>query len=256
MKGSNEPISDSDLQALVDGRLPPERCAEVEAYLAAHPEEAKRVRAYGEQKAVLHALFDPVLSEEIPPPLYRILQRSRVRRFARGAAAAGVYLLVGGLLGWWLHGLQRPPDSLSTLLVERAASAHVVYTPEVRHPVEVRADEEAHLVRWLTKRLDAPVKAPNLNALGYRLVGGRLLPAEGSSPAAHFMYEDAQGKRLTLYVRRNPTAERDTAFRFAELGKVRLFYWIDGPLGYALVAELEREGLLKLANAVYQQLER
>ncbi len=256
MKGSHEPILDADLQALVDGCLSPERGAEVEAYLAAHPEEARRVRAYGEQKAVLHALFDPVLSEEVPQSLHRVLQRSRAQRFARGAAAAGFYLLLGGLLGWWLHGLHGRSDNLSTLLVERAASAHVVYTPEVRHPVEVRADEEAHLVKWLTKRLHAPVKAPNLNALGYRLVGGRLLPAEGSSPAAHFMYEDAQGKRVTLYVRRNSTAERNTAFRFAELGKVRLFYWIDGPLGYALVAELEREGLLKLANVVYQQLER
>ncbi len=132
----------------------------------------------------------------------------------------------------------------------------MVYTPEVRHPVEVRADEEAHLVRWLTKRLDAPVKAPNPNALGYRLVGGRLLPAEGASPAAHFMYEDAQGKRVTLYVRRNPSADRSTAFRFTQLGNVRLFYWIDGPLGYALVAEFEREPLLTLANTVYQQLER
>ncbi len=256
MKSGSESIPESDLQAFVDGRLPPERHAEVEAYLAAHPEEAARVQAYREQKAALHALFDPVQGEEIPPAMYRVLERPRWRGLARGAVAAALYLVVGGIGGWWLHGLHLQQQRLHAVLVERAASAHIVYTPEVRHPVEVRAEEEAHLVKWLTKRLDAPVKAPNLDALGYRLVGGRLLPAEGSSPAAQFMYEDGQGKRVTLYVRRNPSADRSTAFRFTQLGNVRLFYWIDGPLGYALVAELEREPLLKLANAVYQQLER
>ena len=44
----------------------------------------------------------------------------------------------------------------------RAANAHAVYVPEVRHPVEVGADQEAHLVQWLSKRLAVPVRAPAL----------------------------------------------------------------------------------------------
>ncbi|MBC7975048.1 MAG: hypothetical protein H7138_08690 [Myxococcales bacterium] len=55
----------------------------------------------------------------------------------------------------------------------------------MRHPVEVKAQEE-HLSRWLTRRLNVPVKLFDLWAQGFELVGGRLLPdAEG--PSAQLM---------------------------------------------------------------------
>ncbi len=170
-------------------------------------------------------------------------------------AAALVYVVVGVAIGWWLHGIPLPDTEIATFPVEQAANAHAVYTPEVLHPVEVTSEQEAHLVKWLSKRLGAPVQAPNLAQLGYRLVGGRLLPAP-SGAAAQFMFENQHGMRLTLYVVRNADAGADTAFRFAQHGDIRLFYWIDGPLGYALVGEVERENLLEIANAVYHAINR
>ena len=68
------------------------------------------------------------------------------------------------------------------------------------------ADQEAHLVAWLSKRLGTQLKIPQLSGLGFNLVGGRLLPGD-QGPVAQFMYQDAQGQRLTLYVRTN----RDTS---------------------------------------------
>jgi len=44
-----------------------------------------------------------------------------------------------------------------------------------RHAVEVRAQEE-HLARWLTRRIDLPVKLFDLREQGFELIGGRLLP--------------------------------------------------------------------------------
>ena len=38
------PIGEDDLQAALDGRLPPERRALVERYLATHPEAARHLR--------------------------------------------------------------------------------------------------------------------------------------------------------------------------------------------------------------------
>jgi anti-sigma factor RsiW len=138
-------------------------------------------------------------------------------------------------------------------LPQQAALAHVVYSPEVLHPVEVRADDEAHLVHWLSKRLGAPVRAPHLRDSGYELVGGRLLPGE-TGPAAQFMYQDATGRRLTLYVRIAAADNRETAFRYAQEGKVGVFYWVDGPFGYALSGELDRPRLLQVAESVYRAL--
>jgi anti-sigma factor RsiW len=128
-----------------------------------------------------------------------------------------------------------------------------VYTPEVLHPVEVGADQEAHLVKWLSKRLDQPLKAPDLGGLGFRLVGGRLLPG-GEKPAGQFMYENASGRRLTLYVSTDLAGNHETAFRFAQERGANVFYWVDGLLGYALVADMDRGPLLQAAETVYRQI--
>jgi anti-sigma factor RsiW len=89
--------------------------------------------------------------------------------------------------------------------------------------------------------------------LGYELVGGRLLPGE-KGPVAQFMYQDKNGQRLTLYIKTDTGAERETAFRFSQEGTVGVFYWIDRRLSYALSGEVRKEELLKVANAVYQKL--
>jgi len=94
---------------------------------------------------------------------------------------------------------------------------------------------------------------PHLADLGYSLVGGRLLPGD-RGPVAQFMYQDTKGQRLTLYVRVNADDSRETAFRFAQEHGVGVFYWLDGKLGYALSGELERNELLRVATAVYRQL--
>ena len=107
---------------------------------------------------------------------------------------------------------------------------------------------------WLSKRLGAPVRAPKLEAVGYSLVGGRLLPGD-NGPVAHFMYQCNRGTRITLYVRTEAAGNRETAFRYARENNVGVFYWVDRKLGYALSsADISKEDLLKVANAVYQQL--
>jgi len=89
--------------------------------------------------------------------------------------------------------------------------------------------------------------------IGYSLVGGRLLPSPGG-PAAQFMYQDAEGGRLTLYVSSGRSGNLETAFRYVEEGPVGAFYWIDGAFGYALVGEIEKNDLLRGARLVYNQL--
>jgi anti-sigma factor RsiW len=202
----------------------------------------------------LHQLYDPVLAEPVPERLRA--RRGRWRSMAIAAGWMALGLAVGVLAGWQLHALRagQPPQAEVPGFVKRAAVAHAVYSPEVRHPVEVGADQEQHLVAWLSKRLGAPLRAPHLEDVGYALVGGRLLPGE-SGPVAHFMYQGKQGTRVTLYVRSNAPGNQETAFRYSAEGNVKVFYWIDRKLGYALSAEdVAKDDLLKVANAVYQQL--
>jgi len=246
---SGAPVTEADLHAYVDGALPPARAAEVEAYLAERPDEAARVAAYREQIQALRRDFDRVMDEPVPERLLRPRRLGVVRRYA---AIAG-WIVLGGAIGWELHAFTSERQVEATAWARRAAMAHVTYSPEVRHPVEVGADQEAHLVAWLSKRLGTPLKVPHLGALGYALVGGRLLPGD-RGPVAQFMYQDGKGLRLTLYVRANPDATQETAFRFSQEQGISVFYWLDKKLGYALSGEIDKGDLLRVADAVYKQL--
>jgi anti-sigma factor RsiW len=247
-------ITEEELQAYVDGRLAQARRAEVESYLGSHPEDSARIQAYIEQGERLRALYAPVLEEPVPGRLLRA-QRPKWRPYALAAS----WVLLGGAAGiaagWQLHAsrTESSPQPQTPGFVKRAAVAHATYSPEVRHPVEVGADQEAHLVAWLSKRLGAPVRAPKLESVGYSLVGGRLLPGD-NGPVAHFMYQGKQGTRVTLYLRTDAGNNRETAFRYAAEGNVKTFYWIDRKFGYALsTSDIAKDDLLKVADAVYQQ---
>jgi len=261
MSSSRIPIHDEQLSAWLDGELnAPERQAEraaVEAWLHDHPEDAARVRLWAADGEALRARLAPLLDEPVPQALRdTVLRRPwALPRWGMAAAAAGL-LLAGGALGagglWQWQ--QRHATALAAAApsswVQRAAAAHAVYVPEPRHAVEVGAQEE-HLARWLTRRIDVPVKLFDLREQGFELVGGRLLP-DGSGKSAQLMYQDAQGLRVTVYLRK-PEVGTPAAFRYERQGNLGLFYWVESGAGYALVGGLPKEQLLALAQAIYNQ---
>ena len=244
-------LSDDDIHAYVDGVLDPGQRAEIERRLAEDGPASERVAAYRRNNAALRAAYQPLLEAPVPTRLRRAGKRAP-RWLLRYAAAIG-WLALGGLLGWFLHATSASKQADAPPLAKQAAIAHAVYVPEVRHPVEVGAEQHAHLVGWLSKRLGASLKTPNLAPLGFDLVGGRLLPGS-RGPVAQFMYQDSKGQRLTLYVRTDNMSNRETAFRFSQEGNIGVFYWLDGKFGYALSGELEKGELLRVATAVYRQL--
>ncbi|MDQ2822683.1 MAG: anti-sigma factor [Pseudomonadota bacterium] len=261
------PVTEADLHAYIDGRLPAARVAEVEAYLAVHPVEAARLQAYSAQNAALHRLFDATLGEAIPARMASAPPRQNNRHWHWQALAAGLAIaLVSGGAGWGLRGAlpqgqmvarDGEPAYQQTAwsgLAHQAAIAHAVYSPDVRRPVEIGADQEDQLVKWLSKRMNSTIRPPHLGKLGYELIGGRLLPGT-SGPVAQFMYHDSAGQRLTLYVSTEQARNKDTGFRFAKEGQVNVFYWIDGKFGYALSGGIDKGALARIAGAVYEQLE-
>lgn len=261
------PITEADLQAWIDGLLPEARRAEVDAYLASHPAEAERLAAYRAQNEALRRLFDPVLQESVPPRLHRTERPLRSVRVQRIAAAAA-FAFIGVAAGWTVRGhiderarlAQSSQSAQATVMASaeaalprQAALAHVVYSPDVRRPVEIGAEQEDQLVAWLSKRIGADVKPPRLSQIGYELIGGRLLPG-ANGPVAQFMYHDQSGQRLTLYVSTEHPTSRETGFRFTQEGPVNVFYWIDGRFGYAISAGIDRAELSRVAAEVHRQL--
>lgn len=252
---AKDQLTDTELNAYVDGELAPEEQRAVEKQLATDPEAAARVAEFRRLNDAIHARYAPVLDEPVPSAMQNAVagdpQPSQKWDWRRIAAAVAL-LLAGGAAGYILRGAPDTAPAVGMSLVDNAVSAHAVYVSEVRHAVEVDASEEKHLVKWLTKRIGADVHAPALNTLGFTLLGGRLLPHDGG-PAAQFMYENSAGRRLTIYVRR-AGKEENTAFQFGRARGLSAFYWIDRPLAYALVGELSREDLLVVARTTYDQL--
>lgn len=248
----SSPIGEIDLHAYVDGHLDATRRAEVEAYLAAQPEAATTVQALRTQNLALHRLYDPVLNEAVPLHLTNALQPWRRPR----AIAAGLAWLACGLAAGWLARGWTPAPAGQTVFAQKALAAHVLYVAEQRHPVEVPAEQQAHLVAWLSKRLAAPIRAPDLQEQGFSLLGGRLLPGDDNAPLAQLMYEAAGGERLTLTVRHAARAQPETGFKLLERDGNSVFYWIDRDYGYALSGNIGKQRMLAVAHAIDTQLRR
>jgi len=270
----NDRPLDDKLSAWLDDELNKEQRAEIDAWLRDNPEDAARVRLWAADRDVLRARLGPSLDEPVPTRLAQVVWSHSPTtvtpgwwRMAAGIMVFAVGLALGSGAMWrWQRGSAEPPDPADpagTGWEQRAALAHSVYTPEVRHPVEVAvagktADEsraqEEHLSRWLTKRLGMPVKLFDLRAQGYELIGGRLLP-DTSAPSAQLMYQrigDPMAPRVTVYLRK-PDSATPTAFRYDRQDDLGMFYWVEGPTGYALVGSLPREQLLALSEAIYKQ---
>ncbi|VWB23258.1 anti-sigma factor [Burkholderia aenigmatica] len=266
-----------DLNAYADGRLPAARRQAIEAYLAANPDAATHVAAWRRNDALLRSELDPLLNEPLPQHLIppSILVAARKARWSSNAnvqsrlriLAMSIGCLVVGIgAGWVGRGALNESVPMQRFANDALVS-HVVYAPERKHMVEVPAGDEAHLVAWLSKRLDAHLYIPDLAPLGYRLIGGRQTVA-ADAPAAMLMYEDKTGTRISVQLRRMPN-DRDTAFRvemlppdigvrvaaFSEIDRPRpmAFYWVDQGLGFAVSGPLARPKLLAVAQAVYQQ---
>lgn len=250
---SHRPITEDDLHACVDRVLEPERQAEVAAYLDEHPDVARRVSAFSDQRNLLRAALAPIADEPLPPQLHlsRMIE-SRHRRWpAWWAIAAMLMLSLGGVGGWVMRGsLQASPVGLAALAQE-AADSYKVYAPDRVRPVEMRANDSAQLVQWVSNRLKQPVKLPDLTGSGYRLMGGRLI-ATSHGPAAMFMYDDDRGDRLVVLTR-PMKSDQSAPMAPHSGGDVSGFAWADGGMGYSLVGQAAADVLKPIANEVRRQ---
>ena len=197
-----QPITEAELQAYADGRLAAGRRAEVDAWLAAHPEDAERIAAYEGVREELRSLYDQVLAEPVPERLERAARgksrshdggsRWRAAAIAAGLTIAGVAL--GGIAGWNLHGWRAGPTAAAdgtVAMARRAAVAHAVYSPEVRHPVEVGADQEQHRALLGRKERDGAVQIAHYQGIALRRTQGEL---------RHFVLEAVRGARRAQLV--------------------------------------------------------
>ena len=249
---NNRPIAEDDLHAYVDRALEPEREAEVAAYLDKHPDVAKRVAGFSNQRDLLRSALSPIAEEPLPPQLNlaRIIESQRRRPSSfRWAIAAMLMLSIGGLGGWVIRGATESATSGLTALAQEASESYKVYASDHIRPVELRDSTE--LAQWVSSQLRQPIKLPDLSQSGYRFMGGRVVPT-AHGPAAMFMYDDDRGDRLVVLTR-PMTSDQNAPMAPHSGSGVAGFSWADGGMGYSLVGSGATESLRPLANEIRRQ---
>ncbi len=244
--------TEAELNAYVDGELGPEALAAVERHLAAEGEDARRIADYRAIGEALHALYDPVLAEAVPSRLEAATERRRAAAVAwtMRIAAALLLLVVGAAGGWMARQTISGGEATQVAFTRQAINAHRLYSVEVRHPVEVEAADETHMSSWLSRRLGKEIKPPALGGAGFKLVGGRLLPADGK-PAAQFMYENTGGQRLTLFFA-VAAGGGDASYRYVQDGSTLSLFWYTDGFACALTGEFEQKDLMAFAREIYR----
>ena len=254
---SKLPINEDDVHAYADRQLSPERRAAFEQAAERDPSLAAKVADIERQNAWLRDGLDALLHEPLPQRLVDAASKPRPARrswrWLATAAIAASTLAIGLGGGWYLRDAMLETAGTPTTFAREAAFTHALYAADINRPVEIWASEEKRLVAWLSKRLDYPLHAPDLNAAGYALVGGRLV-AGNERPTALFMYENPAKQRLTLQVRKLPDGTQEAAFRYAVEDGVGVYYWVDDRCAYALSGNVSKHDLLEVGRLVYAQL--
>src|SRR5262245_66082570 len=99
------PVTADELHAYVDGLLPPDRRAAVEAWLAAHPNDAAEVAEWRIQADAIRSRYGAIANEPVPAR-FDLDRLAQPRRSWRAIAAATILAAVVGVAaGWIAHGV-------------------------------------------------------------------------------------------------------------------------------------------------------
>jgi len=254
----DSPVTEDELHAYIDGELPAERKATIATWLSEHPEQAALVASWRAQAEAIRGRYGGVAEEPVPERLKldQVLKRDRAngRSWAAMAAAAAIVAFVSGsAAGWMARGASAAAPTGFDVFASEALDAYKLYVVEVRHPVEVPGSERAHMTQWLSKRLGEDLRIPELQAIGLKLVGGRLLPGP-TGAAAFYMYENPSGERFTIYCAK--ADQPPSAFRYVSDEKFAAFYWADDKIAYVVSGPADRGQLESVTKAIYEQIDK
>lgn len=238
--------SEADLHAYVDGQLDADARAEIECWLAAHPEHAAVVADWKRDAERLRT--SQALPEGWPtnPALEPVHLRRRVRARRRVrlgmAAAVLVSLTLGTGVGWQAKQVQ---VASARLPMADAVSAYRLFAVSDSGGT-LDAAARVQLQDWLSQHFGPLGAMPDLQALGFRLVGGQRLSTEQGA-AAMLVYADASGTRIGVYVRpggwfREPGQRRD--------GELLAQYWSQGNTSFAVVSPFDDRRAHGVASAL------
>lgn len=239
-------VSETNLNAYLDGQLPPDQTTNLEARFAEDAEASNRLDAMTEQKKALRAALMAMPASEGSPKTLDLEQRlaSRLRqreRISSGTWAAGSWLrkVAAAVLlvaaGWGGHMTYADLSHPLPEYVAEAAGAHLVFADNPLRPADVDPTQPLQMASWLSSRLGKSITVPSLEPLNISFISARLLGTK-EGPLAQVVYEDQDSHRMTLSIAPH-SYQGNTGIIHAERDGVNLAYWSDAELSYVLAAK-------------------
>jgi len=250
-------VDDSLLMSYVDGELPPEQRAEVEAAIAHSEDLSARVaamrasclpyRAAYERQGVppvpesLKRRIDELVSVSAPP------QRSGRRAPMQWLAAAFVAGAVcSGLLTGYLGALT-PFHSNVSPWVRSVAEYQVLYGRETVASIKEDSATTEQVLADIRQRDGMPVRVPDLREAGLKFKRVQRLDYH-DRPLVQMVYLPERGDPVALCVIEDPHA--DEPIRSQQVGEMKTVTWRANRMAYVLLAKDTSVDLQKMAEQI------
>ncbi len=255
-------IEPEKLSAFLDGELNPRETAVIEAALAEDPALQAELERLMEADTLAQAAFQDMADEPVPLAMAAAIKSAPVAeppanqsaapfgRIGQLLAVAVLCLAIGGSGGWFAAQNGTPAVQTAGWIAD-IADYHAVYSGQVRHLVEVPAQEAEHIQTWLTATIGAEVRIPDLSEHGLTFEGARLLVAAGK-PVSQLMFSDTQGRIVALCqiatATPQPEAKVDTLDGFS------LVSWGGAGANFVIVGDEGRLDLEAIATTAATQV--
>jgi anti-sigma factor RsiW len=249
-------IDDTDLMAYVDGNLPPERSAEVEAAVAASPDLAARLRLMRASALPYVAAFEA----QVLPPLPGEL-RQRIAALASGHSARRHPLSSWpGLVAAFAAGvfccaiiLRLPLPEATSLSaaaqvdpwIKAVADYQELYSRATLANVREDPALSALVITDLRTNDGMNVQVPDLSNEGFSFKRVQRLSFRQRA-VAQMAYLPAHGEPLAVCVTRDERP--DEAPRALQLGELQSVTWRHDRLSYVLLGQRPARDLLELGQ--------
>lgn len=252
-------IDDRDLLAYADGRLAPERRAEIEAAMASSADVARRVSVMRASALPYAAAFEAQSLPPVPPELSRRIRalvsadRQRQQRVQwawprmAGVFAAGVLCCAVALRLLSFGVTPLAPAAQVEPWIQAVADYQQLYSRATVMHVTEDPQLSARVVSDLWTADGIKLVVPDLRAAGLTFKRVQRLSFH-ARPVVQMVYLPEQGEPVALCVTRDARPdERPTAQQIGELSTVA---WRQGELGYVLLGRGSAQALLDLGRHI------
>jgi anti-sigma factor RsiW len=251
-------IDDTDLLAYVDGQLPPQRRAEVEAAVTASPELTARLHTLRASALPYAAAFEaqalPAVPEELSQRISELISADAQRDHRRSSSwprlaaafAAGV-LCCAIALRLLTPGTSVPVTAQVAPWIKAVADYQQLYSRATLANLNENPELSRRVIDDLRVNDGMKVSVPDLRSAGLTFKRVQRLNFR-DQPVVQMVYLPEQGEPIAVCA--TPDARPDETPRAEQVGEMGTVAWRRGNVGYVLLGRGSTQALMELGRRI------